>query len=156
VSEFLCLLGTFVASSPTNGGYPGVLGPWYGIIAGIGLILGAIYMLYLIGAVVFGQENIPDHGDEHPHHNLSVDLNAREIATLVPIALICFFIGLYPSPILRAVEPAAAHMLAGYGQTAMDERTSSEMTSTVEGTVFVQTSASIPTTDRKELARGDG
>lgn len=156
VSEFLCLLGTFVASSPTNGGYPGVLGPWYGIVAGVGLILGAIYMLYLVGAVVFGQENIPDHGDEHADHGLSVDLNAREIATLVPIALICFFIGLYPSPILRAVEPAANHMLAGYGQTVMEDQASNELTITVDGNELAQASSSIPAPDRKELARGDG
>ena len=114
VSEFLCLLGTFVASNPTEGGYPGVLGPWFGIIAGSGLILGAIYMLYMVGRLVFGPEHLPEHSGEHEEHTLPTDLNLREILTLTPIALVCFFIGIYPSPILDAVEPAAEHMLHDY------------------------------------------
>ena len=114
VSEFLCLLGTFVASTETNGGYPGVLGPWYGIVAGVGLILGAIYMLYLVGKVVFGEEKIPEHDHAHDAHTLPTDLNFREIITLVPIAIICLFIGLYPTPVLKAIEPAAEHMLSAY------------------------------------------
>ena len=75
---------------------------------------------------------------------------------MIFIALICFFIGLYPSPILRAVEPAANHMLAGYGQTVMEDQAASEMTITVEGAEIAQASSSIPAPDRKELARGDG
>ncbi|MEE2680747.1 MAG: NADH-quinone oxidoreductase subunit M [Planctomycetota bacterium] len=114
VSEFLCLLGTFVGSTESNGGYPGVLGPWFGIIAGVGLSLGAIYMLYLVGKVVFGEEKIPEHDHSHDTHPLPRDLNFREIITLVPIAIICFFIGLYPTPILEAIEPAAEHMLSAY------------------------------------------
>ncbi|MEC8734848.1 MAG: proton-conducting transporter membrane subunit, partial [Planctomycetota bacterium] len=114
VSEFLCLLGTFVGSTENNGGYPGVLGPWYGIVAGVGLILGAIYMLYLVGKVVFGTENIPEHDHAHESSSLPSDLNLREIMTLAPIGAICFFIGLYPTPILEAIEPAAEHMLTAY------------------------------------------
>lgn len=114
VSEFLCLLGTFVATSSTNNGYPGVFGPWYGIVAGLGLILGAIYMLYFVGRLLFGPEKIPHHGDEHAASSLPRDLNLREILTLAPVAAVCFFIGLYPTPILKAIEPAATHMLAGY------------------------------------------
>ena len=114
VSEFLCLLGTFAASNPANGGYPGLMGPWFGIIAGVGLILGAIYTLYMVGRVVFGPERIPEHSDGHDAHQLPTDLNMREIMTLAPIAAICFFIGLYPTPLLRAIEPAADHMLSGY------------------------------------------
>ena len=130
VSEFLCLLGTFVASSENNGGYPGVLGPWYGIVAGVGLILGSIYMLYLVGKVVFGEEKIPeqDHGTEA--HHLPTDLNLREILTLAPIAVICFFIGLYPAPLLEAIEPAAEHMLTAYPETVAAANRAEALTTT--------------------------
>jgi NADH-quinone oxidoreductase subunit M len=114
VSEFLCLLGTFIASDPTTGGYPGMLGPWFGIIAGSGLILGAIYMLYMVGRLLFGPEQIPEHTESHEGHRLPTDLNLREILTLAPIAIICFFIGIYPTPVLKALEPASEHMLTGY------------------------------------------
>ena len=114
VSEFLCLLGAFTASNPTTGGYPGMLGPWFAIIAGGGVILGAVYMLYMVGRVLFGVEQIPKHANAHEGHTLPTDLNLREILTLAPVAAICFFIGLYPAPLLEAIEPAAEHMLAGY------------------------------------------
>jgi NADH-quinone oxidoreductase subunit M len=148
VSEFLCLLGTFVASDPTNGGYPGVLGPWYGIIAGSGLILGAIYMLYLVGRLVFGPEQIPEHAANHEGHTLPTDLNFREIVTLVPIALVCLFIGIYPTPILKALEPATEHMLAGYPSEVEANTTSTafesrEQTTAEDGT----TSLILVTTD---------
>ncbi len=134
VSEFLCLLGTFVGSAESNGGYPGVLGPWYGIVAGVGLILGAIYMLYLVGRVVFGEENVPEH--DAASQVLPHDLNLREITTLVPIAIICLFIGLYPTPILKAIEPAAEHMLTAYPETVARQGQTVAQTITPEPTLL--------------------
>ncbi|MCZ6836910.1 MAG: NADH-quinone oxidoreductase subunit M, partial [Planctomycetota bacterium] len=52
-SEILCLIGAFVAS-PDNASYPGVLGPWYAAIAGLGMIFAAMYLLIMVGKVVFG------------------------------------------------------------------------------------------------------
>ena len=53
VSELLCLVGAFVAT-PDNPTHPGVLGPWYALFAGTGMILAAMYLLIMLGKVVFG------------------------------------------------------------------------------------------------------
>jgi hypothetical protein len=39
------------------------------------------------------------------------DLSVREVATLVPIILFCFWIGLYPSPYLKAMEASVANVI---------------------------------------------
>jgi NADH-quinone oxidoreductase subunit M len=109
VGEFLTLLGAF--NSPT------LLGPTYAVFAGTGMILAAIYILYLVGKIVFGPIKIPSHGHDaahaggHHHHAVS-DLDLREIVTLAPIAIVCLFIGLYPQPLLQALE-APINQLAG-------------------------------------------
>jgi NADH-quinone oxidoreductase subunit M len=123
VSEFLCLLGTF-QSSPNWGPLPGAsgvtLGPWYAFIAGTGMIVAAIYLLFMVGKVVFGPLVEPaghasnGHGHDDAHGKadsahgsaLPKDLSAREIGILLPLAAACLILGVYPSPILRTLEPA--------------------------------------------------
>ncbi len=106
VSEVMCLIGAFqdntVAQEPFVGATPGRLGPWYAAVAGTGMIVAAMYLLYMLGKVVWGQLREP--ADHHPHPRLPTDLNAREIAILSPIALLCLAIGLFPAPMLRAIE----------------------------------------------------
>ncbi len=136
VSEFLCLLGTFQASSAwgsttgmtTDGtldhglwgsaGQPlaaataGGLGPWFAAIAGIGMIIAAIYLLYMLGKIVWGPLVEPaGHSGHHASHGdhasaLPTDLNAREIGILVPLAVLCIFLGVYPKPMLDALQPS--------------------------------------------------
>ena len=93
VGEFLALLGAFTA--------PDVLGWRYAAAAGVGMILAAIYILYMVGKVVFGPVKVPQAAD---HDEPLRDLNRREIATLVPLAIGCLVLGLYPQPILRSLE----------------------------------------------------
>jgi NADH-quinone oxidoreductase subunit M len=131
VSEFMCLLGTFQASSAwgssglwqTAGGLdggqvpgatPGELGPWYAAIAGLGMIVAAMYLLYMTGKVVWGPLVLPHHHDSHGAHGahgaheshgpLPTDLNAREIWTLVPLAALCLILGVYPKPLIAALD----------------------------------------------------
>jgi NADH-quinone oxidoreductase subunit M len=140
VSEFMCLLGTFQASSAWGssagiengamdaglwgsakaahiGSTDGNLGPWYAAIAGIGMIIAAMYLLLMVGKVVWGPLVEPHghggHGHGHGDHGhgaaeshgvLPVDLNAREIGTLVPLAVLCVVMGVYPKPFLSALE----------------------------------------------------
>lgn len=127
VGEFLTIFGTFTSGH--------ILGPAYAGVAALGLITGAIYLLYMLGRVVFGPLKEPaefaaaiaDHGHgsgSHGHaggeaggdhaHKVS-DLAFHEIAALVPLALACLVIGLYPTPILKSVEPAI-HKIAGPAQ----------------------------------------
>ena len=99
VSEFMCLVGTFQSGSVGAAGVPGTLGPWYAAVAGVGMIFAAIYLLYMVGKVVFGPL-----ADLHRHPPLPRDLTKREIAILTPIAVACLIIGLYPWPLLHSME----------------------------------------------------
>ncbi len=136
VSEFLCLLGAFQAGESWTG-LPGAtagrLGFWYTLVAGIGMIVAAMYLLYMVGRVVWGPLVEPaghapsahgahahgSHGHEahghdahaaHDQHGAShgttlpTDLNAREIGILVPLAIACLGLGLYPKPLLDAIQ----------------------------------------------------
>ncbi|MBX2851329.1 MAG: hypothetical protein KTR15_06255, partial [Phycisphaeraceae bacterium] len=104
IGEFLTMIGTF--SSRAVNGSP-ILGPWYAILAATGVILAAIYLLFLVGKIVFGPLNLP-HWEDTGETGIAGghDLSYREAMTLVPIAVVCVAIGLFPYPILRSLEPA--------------------------------------------------
>ncbi len=128
VSEFMCLLGTFQASDVWGGqgvaaSTGGRLGPWYAFAAGTGMIVTAIYLLFMVGKVVWGKTIEPagHHGHDNGKHGaegdgakaaggLPVDLNWREIGLLLPLAAACLALGLYPTPILRALEGPSHEM----------------------------------------------
>jgi NADH-quinone oxidoreductase subunit M len=148
VSEFLCLIGAFQASSAWGsstgltsqgtldvglwgsaqagaagvpGATPGALGPWFAAIAATGMIVAAMYLLYMVGKVVWGPLVEPKghghHGAEDSHEaHLPRDLNAREIGVLVPLAALCIFLGVYPAPVLNAIQPPISRTIAAvYG-----------------------------------------
>ncbi len=80
IGEFFILQGTFAA--------PGL---WkYAAVAVIGIVLGAAYMLWLYQRVMFGSI-------KHEENRNLKDLNLREIATFVPLIVLAFWIGIYPS-----------------------------------------------------------
>ncbi|MCH7572473.1 MAG: NADH-quinone oxidoreductase subunit M [Planctomycetes bacterium] len=111
ISEFLCLIGTFTASLD-NAAYPGVLGPWYAAIAGVGMIFAAMYLLIMVGKVVFGPLKEPA-----VHHNVRTlprDLSFREISILLPLAVLCVYIGFRPQPFTEAIEGSIEHVLSPY------------------------------------------
>jgi len=108
VSEFLCLLGTFAAGG--NGAYPGMLGPWFAAVAALGMIFAAMYLLIMVGKVVFGPVREPA-GDHGP---LPSDLTAREILVLVPLAIGCVYLGVQPDVAMHAMEGAIADTLRMY------------------------------------------
>jgi NADH-quinone oxidoreductase subunit M len=114
VSEFLCLLGAFTATAD-NVTQPGLLGPWYAAVAGLGMIFAAMYLLILAGKVVFGPLKEPaGSGDDHHGNTLPVDLNAREIGVLVPLAVLCLVLGLYPRLLTDTLSPSIDKVLAVY------------------------------------------
>ncbi|MEP6886953.1 MAG: NADH-quinone oxidoreductase subunit M, partial [Nitrospirales bacterium] len=77
VGEFLVLVGTFFWSR------------FAAVIASLGIILAAAYMLWMVQRVAFG---VPPKGQAS---HLS-DLNWREMAILTPLAALVFWIGVYP------------------------------------------------------------
>ena len=128
VSEFMCLFAAFQADSfhwqAADGGMlvgatSGELGPWFALFAGTGMVVTAIYILFMVGAVVWGPLKEPHghgghgHDDKHGSHAHSVlptDLNGREIGILAPLAILCLVLGLYPRPLLQVLEAPTQQM----------------------------------------------
>ncbi len=108
VSEIMCLFGTFQSgpwtgeAGVTPGATFGMLGPVFAAFAGTGMIVAAIYLLYMTGKIVWGPMREPD--GHHEHEVLPTDLSAREIGVLLPLAAGCLVFGLYPAPLMKAVE----------------------------------------------------
>jgi NADH-quinone oxidoreductase subunit M len=120
VSEFLCTMGAFTSYTPWTdegvntmaGATWGPLGPWYGVVAGTGVIVAAIYLLYMTSKVVWGTLREPA-GHDDAHGVLPIDLGAREIATLVPLAALCLVFGLFPrQTLIAAVEAPINEQIA--------------------------------------------
>jgi NADH-quinone oxidoreductase subunit M len=68
-----------------------------------GVVLGAAYLLWLYQRVFWGKIT-------HEENRNLVDLNGRELATLVPLVVLCFWIGLYPKPFLEFLHAPAARI----------------------------------------------
>jgi NADH-quinone oxidoreductase subunit M len=111
VSEFLTILGAFKSSH---------LGIGFGALAALGIILGAVYMLHMAARVIWGPLKTPgDHGHGHESaapeaetgEALSVDLNRREIAILIPIAAMVILLGVLPNMILKSVEGSVKQLI---------------------------------------------
>lgn len=81
VGEFLVLVGTFFWDK------------WIAAIASLGVILAAVYLLWMVQRVAFGVPS-PEHA-AHLH-----DLNWRETAMMAPLVALVFAIGFYPNPLL--------------------------------------------------------
>ncbi|GJQ28285.1 MAG: hypothetical protein HBSAPP03_01690 [Phycisphaerae bacterium] len=150
VSEFLCLLGAFQASSAWGSGVwhslgvqkgatPGDLGPWFAAVAGTGMIVAAMYLLIMVGRVVWGKLVLPHgHGaDNHGHGHdvpaadshatestggLPPDLTKREILTLLPLAALCLALGLYPKPVLMALQGPVSRTVSMYDEMLRNPR----------------------------------
>jgi len=120
VSEFLCLIGAFTADRD-NLAYPGVLGPWYAAVAALGMIFAAMYLLIMVGKVVWGPLKEPGNGHGHgeTRHGaaLPADLTLREIGVLAPLAILCLYIGLQPSTLMNAMQKPIDQLLAAYPAT---------------------------------------
>jgi NADH-quinone oxidoreductase subunit M len=92
VGEFLILIGAFQVRW------------WWGALAVTGIVLGAAYMLWLYQRTMFGEIT------KEENKKLQ-DLSPREMATLLPIIALCFWIGLYPAPFLRSMTASVENVL---------------------------------------------
>jgi NADH-quinone oxidoreductase subunit M len=93
VGEFLILLGAFGPQ------------PWATAVAASGVILAALYLLWMYQRVIFGPL-------VHEENKRLVDLRPREILVLVPVIALCFLMGVYPKPFLTRIQPSVERMLA--------------------------------------------
>lgn len=97
IGEFLILVGAFRVS-------------WlWALFAVAGIVLGAAYMLWLFQRTMFGAVT-------HESNKRLLDLNLREAMTLIPLVIMFFWIGLYPAPFLKAMEPAVQKVVARLDQ----------------------------------------
>ena len=95
VSEFLVLVGTYTRY------------PVAAIIATFGIVLAALYILIPVQRALHGPTTA---GNE----NLS-DLTLREKVAITPVVVIILFLGFYPSPLLKVINPAATHVISQLG-----------------------------------------
>jgi NADH-quinone oxidoreductase subunit M len=93
VGEFLILLGAFGANRLAA------------VLAGLGVILGAVYMLWLVRRFLFGTVT-------REENRTLRDMNARELWALAPILLFIVYLGVHPQPFLQRMEPSLKATLA--------------------------------------------
>jgi NADH-quinone oxidoreductase subunit M len=94
VGEFLSLLGGFVAHR------------WWAVVATAGVILAAVYMLWMFQRVFTG---VPE------GENAKVlDVSFREVVVVAPLLALSLFIGIYPKPVIDRVEPTVKRVIANF------------------------------------------
>ena len=91
IGEFLLLYGVYEYNT------------WLSVIAGLTIILGAVYMLRMYQNVMLGNTNENTIG--------FTDLHWSELAVFVPVIAAIFLIGIYPKPILNIIQPALDNIL---------------------------------------------
>jgi NADH-quinone oxidoreductase subunit M len=99
VGEILVLIGSFKVSF------------WLALLGGSGMILGAIYSLYLYRRVIFGKLTRDD-------LKSILDLSPREIAIFAPLVVLTLWMGVYPASFTRFFDPSVSALVAAH-QTAM-------------------------------------
>ena len=104
VGEFTILLGAFGAG--IDGALSSFGGVWFAGISAIGVIMAAVYILYMFQKMFLGPA-----GEITKHHELK-DLNWREIVIVAPLLILMFWIGLYPSPFFNLIAPAVEKLLS--------------------------------------------
>jgi NADH-quinone oxidoreductase subunit M len=108
VGEFLILVGTFTSTqlAPAGSSRAQVLA----VVGATGVILGAVYMLWMVQRVLFGPKGrVAEHG--------LTDLTVREWFTVAPLIAAILIIGVYPQPFLNASRIPAEDLIQRVGRT---------------------------------------
>lgn len=108
IGEFLIMLGVFKANL------------WAGTLAVSGVVLGAVYMLWMYQRVIFGEL-------KNEENKKLTDLSPREVAIFVPLLALMLLMGLYPNPVLSRMEKSVEATLARVAQ----KTATAQVTSTV-------------------------
>ncbi|GAA0568354.1 NADH-quinone oxidoreductase subunit M [Caenispirillum bisanense] len=99
VGEFLIIVGVFQVNT------------WVALLAATGLILGAMYMLWLYRKIIFGKL-------EREDVKAMLDLSKREIAIVAPLVVMVLWMGIYPSSFLDPMAVSVENLITKY-QTAL-------------------------------------
>jgi NADH-quinone oxidoreductase subunit M len=92
VGEFLILLGAFQAA------------PGFAAAATFGVVLAAVYLLWMFRRVFFGPV-------ENPENRGLIDLDLREKVVMALMIVPMFWIGIYPDTFLRRLHPPVLELL---------------------------------------------
>ncbi|MDH4198975.1 MAG: NADH-quinone oxidoreductase subunit M [Spirochaetia bacterium] len=98
ISEALVFLGAFKVYSILT------------IIAASGIILTAAYLLWAYMRVFFGKL--------HEQHREFPDINAIEVISILPVAILILLLGVYPAPYLNVVEPTMQKMVSIFSDSS--------------------------------------
>jgi NADH-quinone oxidoreductase subunit M len=93
VGEFMALTGIWKANT------------WVVFVMATGVILGAAYMLWLFARVMYGTQKNADAA-------AMPDLNRREWAVMLPLALVALWMGIYPKPFLEPLKAPVGSLMA--------------------------------------------
>jgi NADH-quinone oxidoreductase subunit M len=96
IGEFLILAGAFNSKLHDA--------PWYASFGALGVILGAVYMLWMYQRVFFGPV-------KREENRAIRDLSLREWAVLAPLVLLIAVMGIYPQPFLDRIEPSVNRLI---------------------------------------------
>lgn len=149
VGEFLILVGAY-SKDPVIA---------YGAV--LGVILGAVYMLWMFKKVFFGAQGELIRNEEKP----VFDLTAREVVVLVPLVILVFWMGLLPNNFLNYSKASVDHLIkhrtsyslsAGALTKAQSiEAVSTEAATAVEGDGSAIVPAMEATVNNSTEAQGD-
>ena len=121
VGEFLSLLGFYQQSHILT------------LLAGIAIIVGAIYMLAAYKKMFFGEVTIEE------NKNLP-DVNKRELVALIPLAIITVWLGIYPKPLLDPINNSVESIVQLMHNKATSEEAKSRIPNLIEGVEITRTS----------------
>jgi len=102
LGEFLILTGTFQKSYLAA------------MLATLGVVLGAAYMLWLTKRVIFGVT-------QNPEIQTLADVNKSEIVMLATLAFFVIFFGFYPMPLIETFSVSVNGLIENH-QLALNER----------------------------------
>ena len=106
VGEFLILIGTWTSTIAVTNSWVVTM------LAATGVIWAAVYMLWMLQRVLFGEIT-------NPANAKLKDLNSRELGLLLPLLFLMIFMGVYPRVFLDRSQPdvAAIQRRVTAGQT---------------------------------------
>lgn len=100
VGELLVILGSFQAN------------PWYALLAGLTLVIGAAYTLWLVKRVIFGKV-------ANDQVAALKDINRREGVVLGALAAVVLLIGVWPAPLTEMTSASVEHLLAHIAESKL-------------------------------------
>jgi NADH-quinone oxidoreductase subunit M len=82
--------------------------PVQGVLAALGIILSAMYLLYMLARVIFGPI-------ERPAYEEIGDAGPAEMASVVPLAVLLLVLGIFPALLIGIQRPAVDAVLSVIG-----------------------------------------